>query len=420
VDRILAGNVSGSNQEGSEAGDTKQFWLEAGCRSLTTDPILAGKFASIGEAVGKIQCCRDGASTGATCLRKHSGVCMSGNSTTNMVTFKQAALACETNGYRLCTKQEMQDDSSLGCCKQGCGLDSMLVWTSTFSFKNLKESNEELKTEISNIQTENTRIEQEHKELAFRMGELQNDFNRSAIPSGYKPPPPADTVNQASIPTITGDEAEYLAKENSRLWYEVQAMRRENDELKDHIVAIVNGTIVVGGKGMDGKQGDGGGPGRGPPGRGPLDSSAGDSPADFERPFAGPGLGNRSQGDHGDHGPDHGDRGSDHRKPPSDGWADYGRDGKVWKSESRSNSNTAVRDVPRARNYDQIMMTYSKQHEAEAQNRSNLTSNISSAQEGDLQVGPTLVHNSGAMRLGAWMSVVLVTAATAIAMMAAP
>lgn len=246
VNRILDGEVNGTVLVGDEKLGEKLFWLEAGCRALLPDT-LPGKFAAVGENIGKVQCCRDEPQNNGTyCYRKHMASCLSSNET-DMVSFAGAAIACETNGYRLCTKQELADDNMAGnsCCKSGCGIDDALVWTSTFTFKGLKDTNEALKAEMQQVQFDTFKIEQEHKELQSKVEELRSVVNRTEIPPGYVPEPPIEALKKLPIHTITAEEAEAMTRENSRLWYEVQAMRRENDDLKDHIVAIVNSTIVT-------------------------------------------------------------------------------------------------------------------------------------------------------------------------------
>jgi len=137
-----------------------------------------GRFATAVEKVGKVQCCVQG--NYSYCVRKVEGTCFSGENDTTLMTYTEAVTTCESNGYRLCTKEELLTDNALGCCGAGCSMDDALVWTSTFSYTTLKAQNEGLKDQIDNVKAENMRLETQHQDLAGKIDQLQAQVIQAA------------------------------------------------------------------------------------------------------------------------------------------------------------------------------------------------------------------------------------------------
>ena len=112
-------------------GQTNQAWLQSGC---TKNGSSAGLWASKEDSIGKVQCCLN--SPGLhVCTRDG---CLTGRDGDAIrVNWYKAKSMCESRGWRLCSKEELNRKASSGCCGSAmagtnlCGYDEKLVWTNT-------------------------------------------------------------------------------------------------------------------------------------------------------------------------------------------------------------------------------------------------------------------------------------------------
>jgi hypothetical protein len=130
-------------------GHAKQAWLQNGCNKNTS---AAGMWASKDEIIGKVQCClnspgvhvctRDG------CLTGRNGDALS-------INWYEAKSKCESRGWRLCSREELNRKASSGCCGSDmagtnlCGYDDKLVWTGTTGDTDLLETKGRLYSETA-------------------------------------------------------------------------------------------------------------------------------------------------------------------------------------------------------------------------------------------------------------------------------
>jgi len=120
-------------------GPPGKVWLQHGCNNEGSETDSSGQWSSPDSRIGQVQCClpnvsvctRDGCLSGDW---KESGDGQSPNKT-----FYEAKALCEAKGWRLCTRNEMNEEYSSGCCTSKytkttvpnkCGYDERLVWTS--------------------------------------------------------------------------------------------------------------------------------------------------------------------------------------------------------------------------------------------------------------------------------------------------
>ena len=97
-------------------------WLARGCPTLPPDARRVGaRCVRSAQSVAGVRCCG-----GSTCV----SVCLSQQSCDGddgqAATLVQARAYCERRGRRLCTRAELGRGF---CCKSGCAMDGMLVWT---------------------------------------------------------------------------------------------------------------------------------------------------------------------------------------------------------------------------------------------------------------------------------------------------
>jgi len=97
-------------------------WLTRGCPTLPPDARRVGaRCVRSAQSVAGVRCCG-----GSTCV----SVCLSQQSCDGddgqAATLAQARAYCERRGRRLCTRAELGRGF---CCKSGCAMDGMLVWT---------------------------------------------------------------------------------------------------------------------------------------------------------------------------------------------------------------------------------------------------------------------------------------------------
>jgi len=110
-----------------EQGPVGQVWVQHGCNN-GSETDNSGRWVSRDERIGQVQCCLRQVSV---CTRDD---CLSSNNKT----FDEAKALCEAKGWRLCTRVELNDYYSSGCCSSKyatstpnlCGYDEKLVWTS--------------------------------------------------------------------------------------------------------------------------------------------------------------------------------------------------------------------------------------------------------------------------------------------------
>jgi hypothetical protein len=119
---------------GCSASVASQHWLmKKGCNADGDADTDAG-YANDDEALGYVQCC---ATTGGACERTDSAnVCFTDKSaelTTGdgLKSFAEAEAICTAQSMQLCTREELVESTSSGCCSSGCDLDENAVWTST-------------------------------------------------------------------------------------------------------------------------------------------------------------------------------------------------------------------------------------------------------------------------------------------------
>jgi len=100
------------------------FWAEDACTTEgdwgTLKDLGPQCFATDSGHTATVRCC---AKDGGTCYSKGSSGCFG-----KAETYANAHAICESDGYRLCTKAEV--DSQM-CCRTGCMYDHERVWTST-------------------------------------------------------------------------------------------------------------------------------------------------------------------------------------------------------------------------------------------------------------------------------------------------
>ena len=111
-----------------------QAWLQNGCSGKHDAP--PGQWVSKDENAGHVQCClatpRVHTCTRDGCLSASGGDAVK-------VNWREAKSRCETRGWRLCSRVELNRKASSGCCGQLeadtprnlCGYDEEHVWTST-------------------------------------------------------------------------------------------------------------------------------------------------------------------------------------------------------------------------------------------------------------------------------------------------
>jgi hypothetical protein len=121
----------------NDAVDVGQAWVQNGCNKEYPSE-AAGMWSSKEEVVGSVQCCIRSPSI-YVCTRDG---CLSGRGNDSIkVSWHEAEKRCESRGWRLCSREELNRKSSSGCCPSdwvspgvdSCGYDDSLVWTSTTS-----------------------------------------------------------------------------------------------------------------------------------------------------------------------------------------------------------------------------------------------------------------------------------------------
>ena len=91
-----------------------------------------GRWASKEDKIGEVQCCLT-APRVQVCTRDY---CLSGDKDAAKTTWHEADALCQSRGWRLCTREELNVLGSSGCCSRlegidNCGYDNELVWTNT-------------------------------------------------------------------------------------------------------------------------------------------------------------------------------------------------------------------------------------------------------------------------------------------------
>jgi len=91
-----------------------------------------GRWSSKEDKIGEVQCCLT-APRVQVCTRDY---CLSGDKDAAKVTWYEADALCQSRGWRLCTREELNVLGSCGCCSRyqsvdNCGYDNELVWTKT-------------------------------------------------------------------------------------------------------------------------------------------------------------------------------------------------------------------------------------------------------------------------------------------------
>ena len=123
-------------------GQEGQAWLQAGCNR---EGAPVGVWASKEEESGLVQCCLNTPGV-HTCTRDG---CLAGDSSAGAaakVSWHGAKSRCESRGWRLCSRQELEREASSGCCgselsgTNKCGYDGELVWTNTTGGADLFDS----------------------------------------------------------------------------------------------------------------------------------------------------------------------------------------------------------------------------------------------------------------------------------------
>ena len=100
--------------------NSDEYYVDDGCQTEgNTGDDLPGFFQSRNSTAG-VRCCSE---DGLTCDTPDGFNCK-----TDHVNFVDAVSLCETNGLRLCTKDELLSEI---CCGTGGSCNSYAVWTST-------------------------------------------------------------------------------------------------------------------------------------------------------------------------------------------------------------------------------------------------------------------------------------------------
>ena len=89
-----------------------KYWLQAGCRMSN----VSGRWADPHERIGEVQCCLPGPRL-HVCTRDG---CLSGRDGTAKQSWEGAKQLCESKGWRLCSRLEMDSRASSGCCGSVC------------------------------------------------------------------------------------------------------------------------------------------------------------------------------------------------------------------------------------------------------------------------------------------------------------
>ena len=100
-------------------------WTADGC------PALAGKVEMElhpNDMKFAVRCCSDSSDGNVECssIKYGSDECFP-----HEASWTDAAAQCSAHGARLCTKEELLKDV---CCRSGCGMDGLAVWTSSKQF----------------------------------------------------------------------------------------------------------------------------------------------------------------------------------------------------------------------------------------------------------------------------------------------
>tara|TARA_B110001452_G_C15199885_1_gene416467 strand:- start:37 stop:1494 length:1458 start_codon:yes stop_codon:yes gene_type:complete len=98
-------------------------WLQRGCSTLPADARRIGPRCGAGSQVGGVRCCGDGR---ASCVSVCLGAQSCGGDDGQAANLSQATAFCRRRGLRLCTRAELSHGT---CCRSGCAMDGMLVWT---------------------------------------------------------------------------------------------------------------------------------------------------------------------------------------------------------------------------------------------------------------------------------------------------
>ena len=102
-----------------------QHWLARGCPTLPLDASRVGaRCVRRAQSVAGVRCC-GGSTCVSVCLSQQNRDTCDGDDG-HAATLVQARAYCERRGRRLCTRAELGRGF---CCKSGCAMDGMLVWT---------------------------------------------------------------------------------------------------------------------------------------------------------------------------------------------------------------------------------------------------------------------------------------------------
>lgn len=231
-------------------GAIKTQWLEYGCPSLVanTSFMAHSRFekADSDEKLGYVQCCGNFNGTeGTKCMRRDSArnatACFGEK---NLQTFMDATNICNEANMRLCTKEELQTEDSLGCCSDElaeCDHNQELVWTSTHDYTDARKDNEHMEGEIATLQEENVHLEDDHESMRedYRLlvAQMQEYFNE------HPPIPPVEEAEPT--PTKPGGwsaddlkeleaSSEFVAESHKELQNEADKINEEWKVIMDH------------------------------------------------------------------------------------------------------------------------------------------------------------------------------------------
>mmetsp|Transcript_82997 Transcript_82997/g.173764 ORF Transcript_82997/g.173764 Transcript_82997/m.173764 type:complete len:412 (+) Transcript_82997:244-1479(+) len=212
-------------------------WLEWGCPSSFSADQTAfdahTRFEKPDQRLGRVQCCRtSNSSDGASCVRRDAngtGECFGGG---ELHTFMEARNLCNAAGMRLCSRQELETEDALGCCKSGCGMEQELVWTSTHDFTSVRKNNEELKVEIERLESENSKLKAGHEkmreEYRLLVEKIQAYRNLHPTPPPFHGPPPTTTT----LFGLSAEDLEELKKSADLVRESHEELSQEAEEMK--------------------------------------------------------------------------------------------------------------------------------------------------------------------------------------------
>ena len=108
------------------------YYVDDGCHSEDSNPDDYTGFYQVKSSDAFVRCCSD---DGTYCETISN--CIDSD---DLMSYRDAKVACGNNGMRLCTKDELLTDI---CCGTGGSCDNHLIWTSTYECVESDDCNEE-------------------------------------------------------------------------------------------------------------------------------------------------------------------------------------------------------------------------------------------------------------------------------------